>query len=69
MSESMAMLKKMVETPGVAGRESHICQLIKSCASGTNAFDDITVDALGNLICHRAALKKNHNTNLNYSRS
>ena len=62
MSESMAILKEMVETPGIAGRESQICQLIKNCATDTNAFDDIAVDALGNLICHRAAFKKNHNT-------
>ena len=56
------MLKEMVETPGIAGRESHICELIKAFTRSTSAFGDIAVDALGNLICHRAAIEKDHSS-------
>jgi len=59
----MKLLKRLIETPGVPGREERVRDLIKSEVKGL--FDEVRVDPMGNLICRkrpgrrggRAALK------------
>lgn len=46
------LLKRLTETPGIAGREERIRQLIKDETQGL--FDEVATDAMGNLICRRA---------------
>lgn len=45
------LLKRLCETPGVPGREERVRALIEGEVAGL--FDDVSVDALGNLICRR----------------
>lgn len=45
------LLKRLCETPGVPGREERVRALIEKEVTGL--FDDVTTDALGNLICRR----------------
>ncbi|MCG3178047.1 MAG: putative aminopeptidase YsdC [Phycisphaerae bacterium] len=47
----MDFLRKLVETPGVPGREERIRQVIHDEVAGL--FDTIQTDAMGNLICTR----------------
>lgn len=45
------LLKRLCETPGVAGREERVRALIEEEVRGL--FDEITTDPLGSLICKR----------------
>lgn len=47
------LLRRLLDAPGVAGRESAIRALIRSVVEARDFFDDIREDALGNLICRR----------------
>lgn len=49
------LLKQLTEAPGVPGREERVRELIRHQAQGL--FDEVTVDAMGNLICRRSAGK------------
>lgn len=51
------LLKTLVETPGVPGRESYVRSAIEAACRTNNTFDEITIDALGNLICLKKARK------------
>jgi len=51
----MELLKKLTETPGAPGREERIKQVIREEVA--DLFDEIREDALGNLICYKAAAK------------
>ncbi len=46
-----ALLKKLCETPGIAGREDRVRNLVKKEIRGL--FDEVRTDALGSLICTR----------------
>ena len=46
------LLRELCETPGVPGREERVRAVIEREVAGL--FDDISTDALGNLICRRA---------------
>ncbi len=46
------LLKRLCETPGVPGREERVRELIRKEAKPL--FDEMTEDAMGNLICRRA---------------
>lgn len=52
----MEFLKKLISTPGVAGREERIRQLILDETKGL--WDETTTDPMGNLICRKAPGKK-----------
>jgi len=52
----MELLKRLSEAPGAPGREERIRQVIRQEAEGL--FDEIREDALGSLICSKAAAKK-----------
>ncbi|NLX24019.1 MAG: M42 family metallopeptidase [Phycisphaerae bacterium] len=56
----MEFLKKLIATPGVAGREERIRELILAEAAGL--FDETTVDPMGNLICHKKPGKRSGKT-------
>ncbi len=47
----MELMRKLVETPGVPGREERIRQVIHDEVA--DLFDDIRTDPMGNLICTR----------------
>lgn len=49
---NIELLRRLCETPGVPGREERVRELIKKEAKGL--FDEMTVDAMGNLICRRS---------------
>lgn len=49
---NIELLKRLCETPGVPGREDRIRGLIEAEIDGL--FDEIRIDAMGSLICHRA---------------
>jgi endoglucanase len=49
--ENLDLLKRLCETPGVAGREERVRALIEAEVKGL--FDSIETDAMGNLICRR----------------
>jgi tetrahedral aminopeptidase len=53
---AMELLKRLSEAPGAPGREERIRQVIRREAEGL--FDEIREDALGSLICVKAAAKK-----------
>jgi tetrahedral aminopeptidase len=52
----MELLKRLSEAPGAPGREERIRQVIRQEAEGL--FDEIREDALGSLICFKAAARK-----------
>ncbi len=52
----MQFLKKLIETPGVPGREERVRELIKAEIKGL--FDDVRVDAMGNMICRKRPGRK-----------
>lgn len=52
-SEGFELLKTLVETPGVPGRESHIRSIIETACACRRFFDEINTDALGNIVCVR----------------
>ncbi len=45
------LLKRLCETPGVPGREERVRSLIEQEIEGL--FDEVTTDAMGNLLCRR----------------
>lgn len=47
------LLEKLVDTPGVSGREHFIRNVIRQAVEECSFFDQISEDALGNLICTR----------------
>ena len=47
------LLKRLCETPGVPGNEHRVRELIMSEIEGL--FDEVTVDPMGSLLCHRKA--------------
>ena len=50
-SVNVDLLKRLCETPGVAGREERVKALIENEVAGL--FDSVETDPLGNLICRR----------------
>jgi endoglucanase len=54
------LLAKLVDVPGVPGREGAVRDLIGSVVEEMEVFDEITEDALGNLICTRAGQGAEH---------
>jgi len=48
---NVELLKRLCETPGVPGREERVRGLIEKEIKGL--FDEVSTDALGNLICRR----------------
>ncbi len=53
---ALDLLRRLCETPGVAGREERVRALVKKSAKGL--FDTVTTDPMGSLICTRKATKK-----------
>lgn len=53
------LLRRLCETPGVPGHEHRVRELILKEIEGL--FDDVQTDALGSLICRRAARKPAEN--------
>lgn len=53
---NLDLLKRLCETPGVSGREERVRALIESEIGGL--FDEVRTDAMGSLICRRAARSK-----------
>ena len=51
MPLNLELLKKLIETPGIAGREHRVRRLIEQEIDGL--FDSMFVDPLGSLICVR----------------
>jgi endoglucanase len=51
----MKLLKKLTETPGIAGREERVRQVVIDNAK--SMFDEISTDPMGNLICLKRARK------------
>lgn len=49
---NIELLKRLCETPGIPGREERVRDLIRREVEGL--FDEVSVDALGSLICRRA---------------
>lgn len=49
---NISLLKHLCETPGIPGREERVRDLIRKEVKGL--FDEITVDAMGSMICRRA---------------
>lgn len=47
------LLKRLIETPGVPGREERIRQVLREEVERDGLFDEIRTDALGSLICRR----------------
>jgi len=47
------LLKRLCETPGVPGQEDRVRELIRGEIEGL--FDEVTEDAMGSLLCRRAA--------------
>ncbi len=54
--EILTMLEKLTQTDGVSGSESKVRELI--CGEAKKYCDDITIDALGNLIAHKKGGKR-----------
>jgi putative aminopeptidase FrvX len=52
----MKFLKKLIETPGVPGREERVRELVKSEIKGL--FDDVRVDPMGTMICRKRPGRK-----------
>jgi len=52
---NLDLLKTLCETPGVPGHEHRVRDLIMDEIKGL--FDDVTVDAMGSLLCRRDAAK------------
>jgi endoglucanase len=50
-TENVDLLKRLCETPGVAGREERVRALIEGEIAGL--FDSVEVDPMGSLICRR----------------
>lgn len=48
---NLDLLKRLCETPGIAGREHRVRDLI--AAEATDLFDHIAIDAMGSLVCTR----------------
>jgi len=53
---NVGLLKRLCETPGVPGREERVRELIKTEVKGL--FDEMSTDAMGNLICKRESRGK-----------
>lgn len=53
----MDLLKTLTNTPGVAGREELIREVIQQYAEQHCRFDEISTDALGSLICRKRPTK------------
>ena len=51
----LSLLETLTQTPSVPGRESRIRDVIQKHVSEGNLFDEISTDAMGNLICVRKA--------------
>jgi len=51
----LTLLKSLCETPGVPGQEHRVRDLIQQEIKGL--FDEVTVDAMGSLLCRRDAGK------------
>lgn len=51
----MQLLKELTQTPSVPGREDRIRQVIEQYISKANLFDEVSTDAMGNLIAVRKA--------------
>jgi endoglucanase len=49
---NVELLERLCQTPGVPGREERVRALIEKEIEGL--FDEVTTDAMGNLICRRA---------------
>lgn len=49
----MDLLERLVNTPGVPGREGAIRDVIEAHARQAGVFDEIATDALGSLVCIR----------------
>jgi putative aminopeptidase FrvX len=56
----MELLKRLSETPGAPGREERIRQVIRE--ETESMFDEVREDALGSLICFKAAGRKTSGT-------
>jgi len=52
-SSRFQLLRRLTDTPGVAGREAHIRKKIEWHIRDRKLFDEIRIDALGTLIGHR----------------
>ncbi len=52
---NIELLRNLCETPGVPGREDRVRALIMREVEGL--FDEVTTDAMGNLLCRRAPTK------------
>jgi len=50
---NLDLLQRLCETPGVPGHEDRVRELIRREVEGL--FDEVAVDALGSLLCRRAA--------------
>lgn len=50
----LSLLERLLEMPGVPGREWRVRALIRDVAEDMNFFDKIEEDPLGNLICRRS---------------
>lgn len=53
---NLSLLKSLCETPGVPGNEHRVRDLIR--AEIADLFDDVQIDAMGSLLCHRKAKGK-----------
>jgi tetrahedral aminopeptidase len=51
MALNVDLLKRLCLTPGIPGREERVRELLRAEVKGL--FDDISEDAMGNLICRR----------------
>lgn len=49
----LSLLQRLVDVPGVPGREGQVRALIRDVAVEMNFFDTVEEDPLGNLICRR----------------
>ncbi|MBL4786586.1 MAG: M20/M25/M40 family metallo-hydrolase [Cohaesibacteraceae bacterium] len=54
------LLRRLCETPGVPGREHRVRALIEEEIKGL--FDEVTIDAMGSLLCKRNPTKKTSGT-------
>lgn len=50
----LGLLERLLDMPGVPGREWQVRVLIREAAEDMNFFDQIEEDSLGNLICRRS---------------
>ena len=56
---NVELLRRLCETPGVPGHEHRVRELIMSEAG--DLFDEMSVDAMGSLLCRRDARKASKN--------